>query len=208
MAENTQERVAGNLTRNTIAEMLAKNFQRLPDREQKLLTHGPLFLATNASLAGLIANSLYRRALNVTRGVIASSLPMAVLPFMTTFTLYSGVVSNPLLLGDLNCPSCVLLRGALVGVVGGAVYPVLLALPINLGFAVLHSTIVKPEKGNTLRYCVDVSRPVLRKMRVVMVIQALFGTYLSSRNFETYHKLAQMAFDSDKEELLDENVLK
>lgn len=38
-------------------------------------------------------------------------------------------------LGDLNCPTCVLLRGALVGVAGGGIYPILLALPVNAGLA-------------------------------------------------------------------------
>lgn len=38
-------------------------------------------------------------------------------------------------LGDLHCPTCALLRGALVGVVGGGIYPILLALPVNAGLA-------------------------------------------------------------------------
>lgn len=37
--------------------------------------------------------------------------------------------------GDLNCPTCTLIRGALVGVVGGGIYPILLALPVNAGLA-------------------------------------------------------------------------
>lgn len=38
-------------------------------------------------------------------------------------------------LGDLNCPSCALIRGALVGIAGGGIYPILLALPVNAGLA-------------------------------------------------------------------------
>ena len=40
-----------------------------------------------------------------------------------------------LISGDLNCPTCVLIRGALVGAVGAGVYPILLALPVNAGLA-------------------------------------------------------------------------
>lgn len=38
-------------------------------------------------------------------------------------------------LGDLNCPTCALLRGALVGLIGAGIYPILLALPVNAGLA-------------------------------------------------------------------------
>ncbi|XP_032384698.1 transmembrane protein 126A [Etheostoma spectabile] len=205
MAEKTlKDGVSGNgLSRAVIAEMLAKNFERLPDIDQKIFIYGPMYLGGNGGLAGLIANSFYRRALNITQAPIASGLPMAVLPFLTTFALYNAAVSGPLLSGDLNCPTCALLRGALVGVVGGGVYPILLALPVNVGLATRYSTAPMPEKGNQLRYWADLSRPILRRMRAVLVLQAFFGTYLSSRHFETYTKLAKITFDPAGEELKD-----
>lgn len=195
MSENTQqESASGNrLTRAAITEMLLKNFEKLPDIDQKLFSYGPLYLGGNAALAGLISNSLYRRALNVTQARVASILPMAVLPFLTTCALYSATVSNPLLTGDLNCPTCCVVRGALVGVVGGSVYPILLALPVNLGLASKYSTTPLPEKGTMLRFSVDVSRPVLRRMRAVMLLQAFFGTYLGSKHFDIYTKLVRIA---------------
>ncbi|XP_049442003.1 transmembrane protein 126A [Epinephelus fuscoguttatus] len=205
MSENTQKvSVSGNaLSRAVIAEMLAKNFEKLPDIDQKIFMYGPLYLGGNGGLAGLISNSLYRRTLNVSQAGISSSLPMAVLPFLTTVALYNATVSNPLMAGDLNCPTCVLIRGALVGVVGGGVYPILLALPVNMGLATRYSTTPMPDKGNVLRYWVDVSRPILRRMRAVLLLQAFFGTYLSSRHFETYTKLAQITFGRGAEELKD-----
>ncbi|XP_019937093.2 transmembrane protein 126A [Paralichthys olivaceus] len=205
MSDNTQpESVSGNTRhRSVVAEMLAKNFERLPDSDRKLFQYGPLYLGGNGALAGLVANSLYRRALNITQAPITSSLPMAALPFMTTVALYHASVTSPLLSGDLNCPSCALIRGALVGVVGAGVYPILLALPVNIGLATRYRTAPMPEKGNMLRYCADLSRPILRKMRAVLVLQIFFGTYLSSRHFETYTKLAQITFGSSGEELKD-----
>ncbi|KAE8286023.1 Transmembrane protein 126A [Larimichthys crocea] len=205
MSENTQkESASGNaLPRAAIVEMLSKNFERLPSLDQKLFLYGPAYLGGNAGLAGLISNSLYRRALNVTQAPITSSMPMAVLPFMTTFALYNAIVSNPLMAGDLNCPSCALLRGALVGVVGGGVYPILLALPVNVALASKYNTAPMPEKGNVLRYWLDLTRPILRKMRAVLLLQALFGTYLGSRHFQSYTQLAGITFGSGREELND-----
>uniref|UniRef100_A0A3P8TF35 Transmembrane protein 126A n=1 Tax=Amphiprion percula TaxID=161767 RepID=A0A3P8TF35_AMPPE len=167
--------------------------QPSPWQPKKLFSYGPLYLGGNAGLAGLISNSLYRRALNVKQARVSTILPMAVLPFLTTCALYNAVVSNPLLSGDLNCPTCCVMRGALVGLVGGGLYPILLALPLNIGLASRYSTAPLPEKGNLLRFSVDVSRPVLRRMRAVMLLQAFFGTYLGSKHFDIYTKLVRIA---------------
>ncbi|XP_007548402.1 transmembrane protein 126A [Poecilia formosa] len=199
MSEHAEQKGGPGLSRAAIAEMLLKNFEKLPDSDQKLFSYGPLYLGGNAAFAGLIANSLYRRALNVQAARIASNLPMAVLPFLTATALYNAVVSQPLLSGDLNCPTCSLIRGALVGAVGGGVYPMLLALPLNFGLASRYSTAPMPEKGTILRYCVDVSRPVFKKMRAVFLLQGFFGTYLGSRHFESYAKLAQITFSKEEE---------
>ncbi|XP_047441706.1 transmembrane protein 126A [Mugil cephalus] len=205
MSEYTEKKsIAGKpLTRAVINEMLAKNFEKLPEIDQKVFNYGLFYLGGNAGLAGLVSNSLYRRALNVRQAPFSSSLPMAVLPFVTTCALYNATVTTPLLYGDLNCPTCALIRGALVGVFGGAVYPVLLALPLNIGLASRYSTTPMPEKGALLRFSVDISRPVLSKMRAVVLLQAFFGTYLGSRNFETYAKLAKITYGQGREELQD-----
>ncbi|XP_060903864.1 transmembrane protein 126A [Labrus mixtus] len=198
-----EERPGRALTGATIAQMLMNNFERLPDIDQKIFLYGPAYLAGNGGLAGLVSNSLYRRALNIKQAGVTSSLPMAVMPFLTTYALYNAVVTNPLLNGDLNCPSCALIRGALVGVVGAGLYPILLALPVNIAIASMYNTAPLPQKGNVLRYYVELSRPIVRKMRAVLVLQALFGTYLSSRNFDSYTTLAKITFDSGREELKD-----
>uniref|UniRef100_A0A1A8D4S0 Transmembrane protein 126A n=1 Tax=Nothobranchius kadleci TaxID=1051664 RepID=A0A1A8D4S0_NOTKA len=200
MSENTEGKSGSQtFTRAMIAEMLMKNFEKLPDSDQKLFMYGPLCVGGNAGFGGLIANSLYRRALNVQPARIASSLPMFVLPFLTTCALYQVTVVTPLLTGDLDCPSCSLIRGALVGVVGGGLYPMVLALPLNFGLAVRYSTCLLPEKENLLRFCVDVSKPVFNKMRPVILIQAFFGAYLGSRHFKSYSKLTQITFRAEEE---------
>ncbi|XP_051539690.1 transmembrane protein 126A [Myxocyprinus asiaticus] len=190
------------VSRATIIEMLTRKFERLPDIDRQLFSYGPIYLAGNAGFAGLVANSLYRRALNVTQGRFTSSLPMAVLPFLTTAALYTATVTNPLMSGDLNCPTCTLIRGAVVGVVGGGIYPILLALPVNAGLAARYNSTPMPEKGNVLQFWMNLSKPIVRKMYAVLLLQALFGTYLSSKQFDIYLKMLKIP-DSDGEELHD-----
>lgn len=203
MTEMTpKEKLAGKpLKKEAFAEMLAMNFEKLPDIDKSLYLYGSFYLAGNSAFVGLIANSLYRRALNISHSGLSAMLPMAVLPFMTTYALYSAAVSSPLLSGTVNCPTCVLLRGATVGALSGAVYPIFLALPLNFGIAVRHRTAPMPEKGSAPRYWLDVSRPIWRRMRAAVLLQTLFGTYLGSRDFETYTKLVQLTVGSRTEEL-------
>lgn len=203
MSEDRKSVKGEAITRAVIAEMLSQNFEKLPDIDQKLFKYGSLYFGVNAGLVGLVANSLYRRALNVTQVRAITNLPMAVLPFVTAVAVYDAAVSGPLLSGDLNCPSCALIRGGLVGVVSGALYPTLLALPLNLYLATRYNTALMPETGSSvLRYWIDVSRPILRKMRVVVVLQGFFGTYLGSRHFQGYSKLVEITF-GHREELKD-----
>lgn len=199
--QQTASDTRGALPREVIAKMLGNNFDKLPDTEKKLIAYSPAYLGFNGALAGLVSNSLFRRCLNVRQALFSSALPMAAIPFLTTFTLYHGVLSYPLLHGELNCPSCVVIRGALVGVVSAGLYPIALAIPINLGLATLYSTTPVPETGAKMRFIMDVSRPVFRKMRAVLVLQAFFGAYLGSRNFDTYLQLAKITFGPDEEEL-------
>ncbi|XP_041948775.1 transmembrane protein 126A [Alosa sapidissima] len=188
--------------KGVFVDALLKKFEKLSDTDRNLFSYGPLYLGGNAAFAGLIANSLFRRALNVTQGRIVSSLPMATLPFLTTVALYNATVSNPLILGDLNCPTCAVIRGAMVGVVGGGVYPLLLALPVNAGLAARYNTAPMPEKGNVMRFWMIVGRPIARKMAFVFVLQGFFGTYLASKHFDIYVKLLKLV-DMDHEDLHD-----
>uniref|UniRef100_UPI00398E6801 transmembrane protein 126A n=1 Tax=Pristiophorus japonicus TaxID=55135 RepID=UPI00398E6801 len=172
-----------------VMEMLLERFQRLPELDRKFFAYGPIYLGINSAFAGLIANSFFRRVLNIAQARFTSSLPMGVLPFLSTIAGYNAVVSKPLLSGDLNCPTCVLVRGGLVASLAGGLYPILLALPINAGLATRYNTTPMPEKGNVLRFWIAVCQPVMRKLSFVLILQAIFGVYLSSKHYAIYMKM-------------------
>ena len=58
----------------------------------------------------------------MTQARIAAGLPMAVIPFLTANVSYKGFVSLPLNTGDLQCETCTVTRGGLVGLVFGGLY--------------------------------------------------------------------------------------
>ncbi|XP_034614953.1 transmembrane protein 126A-like isoform X2 [Trachemys scripta elegans] len=173
-------------------EALLDMFLRLPEADQKLFSNGSYFLGINGGLCGLIANNLFRRILNVTQAGIASSLPMAVLPFLTTAAIYQAAITEPLISGDLTCAPCAIVRGGLVGSVMGGLYPIFLAIPVNAGLAARYSSAPLPGKENMLRFWIEVSQPVFKKMSFAILLQAAFGIYLSSRQYGIFMKMLQL----------------
>ena len=55
-----------------------------------------------------------------------------------------------------------------------------------------------PEKGNIMRYWVNATRPVVRKMSFIFVLQGLFGAYVSKRHFDIYLTLLKMTGTDDE----------
>ncbi|XP_006092966.1 transmembrane protein 126A [Myotis lucifugus] len=175
-----------------ILDIINRKINQLPEAERNLLEHGSTYIGLNAALCGLIANSLFRRVLNVTQARIAAGLPMAVIPFLTADISYKSVVSLPLNTGDLHCETCTTIRGGLVGLVFGGLYPVFLAIPVNGGLAARYSSALLPERGNILTYWIRISQPIFRKMLFPILLQTGFSAYLSSRQYKLLIKALQL----------------
>ncbi|NXK04742.1 T126A protein, partial [Herpetotheres cachinnans] len=183
-------------------EVIQKMFNELPKADQNLCNHGSYFLAANASLCGLAANSLFRNILHVRKASLVSALPMAVIPFLSTAAVYEVFVREPLFSGELNCEVCAVVRGGLIGAVVGGLYPVLLALPMNASLAARYSSSPLPGKENLLRFWLTTARPVFRKTSLGVLVQALTGLYLATKHHGIYVKiLQQMNTSRDPEEL-------
>ncbi|XP_074774124.1 transmembrane protein 126A-like [Athene noctua] len=183
-------------------EVIQKIFNELPKADQNLCNHGSYFLAANASLCGLAANNFFRNVLHVRRAFIASALPMAVIPFLSTAAVYEGFVREPLFSGQLDCEVCAVVRGGLIGAVVGALYPAFLALPLNASLAARYFSSPLPGKENLVRFWLSVSQPVFRKMSWAVLVQALTGLYLATKHHGIYAKiLQQMDASRDTEEL-------
>ncbi|XP_037531806.1 transmembrane protein 126A [Nematolebias whitei] len=198
MSENTEQRSDPHRTMSQamISEMLIKNFDKLTNFDQKTLMYGSLYLGANAGFTGLIANSMLRRVLNVGAARIVANLPMAVLPILVTPAVYNVLVSNRLVKGELDCLPCTLSQGALIGMFIGGLYPIVLALPLNLGLTARYESALLPEKSNLLRFSWTILQPVIKKMLPVLIFQAFIGSYLGYMQFQAYTNLVQITFSN------------
>uniref|UniRef100_A0A250YBR7 Transmembrane protein 126A n=2 Tax=Castor canadensis TaxID=51338 RepID=A0A250YBR7_CASCN len=177
---------------NLIFHIITRKINQLPEAERNLLEYGSTYVGLNAAFCGLIANSLFRRVLHVTKARIASGLPMAVIPYLTANVSYRGFISSPLSTGDLNCETCTVIRSGLVGFVFGGLYPVLLAMPLNGGLAARYQSALLPEIGNILTYWIKISKPVFRRMLFPILLQTMFAAYLGSRQYKLLIKALQL----------------
>ncbi|NXI71092.1 T126A protein, partial [Anseranas semipalmata] len=183
-------------------EVIQNSLNELPKADQNICNHGSYFLAGNASICGLTANNFFRRILNVRRAAIASALPMAVIPFISTAAVYEVFVREPLFSGELNCEVCAVVRGGLVGAVVGGLYPIIMAVPVNASLAARYASSPLPGKENLLRFWLTVSQPVFRRMSFGILIQVLTGVYLATKHHGIYVKILQHLKPSrDPEEL-------
>ncbi|XP_077197479.1 transmembrane protein 126A-like [Paroedura picta] len=186
------------------AAILRERFERLPAVDKNLFQSGPFVLALNSSFCGLIANNYLRSALNVTQARFASTLPMAFLPFVSTLAVYELCVSQPIMQGDINCATCIAIRGGVIGAFIGCLYPALTAIPLNGGLAARYSTAPLPSKGNMLQYWMTVCKPAYRKLRYAAILQAALGTYFASKYQDIYIKMLLLPEPGmDPEELHD-----
>ncbi|XP_069890957.1 complex I assembly factor TMEM126B, mitochondrial-like isoform X3 [Dipodomys merriami] len=92
------------LKENLVFDIITRKINQLPEADRNVLEYGSTYVGLNAAFCGLIANSLFRRVLHVTKAPVASGLPMAVIPFLTANVAYKGFVSLPLSTGmDQRC---------------------------------------------------------------------------------------------------------
>uniref|UniRef100_F6SVY9 Transmembrane protein 126A n=1 Tax=Monodelphis domestica TaxID=13616 RepID=F6SVY9_MONDO len=178
--------------RLSINEIIARRVKQLPQGDQNLFMTGSAYVGLNAAFCGLIANSFFRRVLNVTHARIASALPMAVLPFLSTHITYQNAVSLPLSSGNLSCELCTLLRGGLTGMIIGGIYPVILAIPINGALAARYNSAPLPQRGNIWTYWITVSQPIFKKMVFPIMLQTVFAAYVGSRQYGVLIKALEL----------------
>nr|DBA27560.1 TPA: hypothetical protein GDO54_008035 [Pyxicephalus adspersus] len=176
-----------------IAQFLQQNIRNLSKFEKFFFENGSSFIAANSVVCGVMANNLFRSALNVQGGYLLSSLPITAFPFLCTALVYEGLITQPLIQGSLSCPVCAVVRSSCVGVCMGGVLPILMAGYINLKMA--------PEKGGILPRIISSTKPVFIRLKYFLLFEAVTSVFITSKQISTIEKLLLMPFSVDTEGL-------
>lgn len=171
---------------------LKERIKALPPEKRWPLTAGLTAVSLNSAMVGLICNSYFRRMCMLRgKGIILSMLPLVGACGVTSQAVWQVSIVNPLVSGKLlGCPLCAELRGGLVNFSLGALYPLILAAPINGAMAVMYRTIEVPlfSKKATpqefLQFWVKKLRYFKVQFATIAVFQTLIGMYLAGKQFE------------------------
>ncbi|XP_038051213.1 transmembrane protein 126A-like [Patiria miniata] len=171
------------------SEALEKQLQlvkKLPDSKSWPFGYGPLVLSINAGLVGVIGNSFFRRMLMVRRGLFLTSIPSTLMPALLIAPAYMKFVTHPILLNDLDCAVCAEIRGGLINFLLGAMYPVLLAAPLNAALARRYDTVKVPSmsfKNFDRSHFVKFWRSKIRYFKgqfvTIAIFQTIFGMFIA-----------------------------
>ncbi|XP_006825391.1 transmembrane protein 126A-like [Saccoglossus kowalevskii] len=178
-----------------------KKINELPNKEAWPFSSGMLALSLNASLSGLVAMSFYRRMMRVTTGVVVSTLPMAVVPFITTAAMWHTFVNIPILLGKIDCPVCVQIRGATLNLAVGAIYPTLLAAPLVASVAIRSKTMEPPHKKGLLgmwKWYTKMNKHMKVRFLTIAFYQTVLGGYVSTKAYKAYKNMGSFFEPAEK----------
>ncbi|XP_019620376.1 PREDICTED: transmembrane protein 126A-like [Branchiostoma belcheri] len=184
------------LTEAELIRLQYQALQQIPKEKRWPFTSGVTTVGVNAGFVGLIANSMFRRVLDVTQARLLSALPMFLIPAVTATGAWQAFVAQSMLAGNLNCPVCAQVRGASINVLAGFVNPVCLAIPMAGGLAKRYYTAVLPKGSirDFWEFWVRTSRPILWRMLPALALQAAWGAALASKEFDLYLRISKHGF--------------
>ncbi|XP_066266271.1 transmembrane protein 126A-like [Branchiostoma lanceolatum] len=182
------------LTQAELVKLQYQALQQIPKEKRWPFTSGITAVGVNAGFVGLIANSMFRRVLDVTQARLLSSVPMFLIPAVTASAAWQTFVAQSMLAGNLNCPVCAQVRGASINVLAGFINPVCMAIPMAGGLARRYYTAVLPKGNNFWEFWVKTSRPIVWRMLPALLLQVAWGAALASKEFDLYLKISKHGF--------------
>ncbi|XP_035693741.1 transmembrane protein 126A-like [Branchiostoma floridae] len=92
------------LTQAELIRLQYQALQQFPKEKRWPFTSGVTTVGVNAGFVGLIANSMFRRVLQVTQARVLSALPMFLIPAVTASAAWQAFVAQSMLAGGYLSP--------------------------------------------------------------------------------------------------------
>ncbi|XP_063863666.1 uncharacterized protein LOC135102393 isoform X2 [Scylla paramamosain] len=134
------------------------------------------FLSTGSAT---YINAYYRKVVKLRNQAFMSSLlPVIIAPSLLGGMLHHQFVHRPLILETFKCPVCVELRGGMVQLFCGFVYPLMLAPLAAMQFAARLFTYPVPDAKKPLLLLMEIhkiTKPILPKFYILAALQFIGG---------------------------------
>ncbi|XP_072035233.1 transmembrane protein 126A-like [Amphiura filiformis] len=179
------------ITRSEVINEQTRIVDALPMSKRWPFEAGGTYVPIYAGISGLIVNSFLRRMLMIHSRPLMTALPMALLPGLTMKIGWYGFVTMPVLAGDLNCAICGEMRGGLVSVALGAVYPMIIGLPFFSAVAQGNHKVQVPKLTMAVTNWAKFSQFWTRKLRFfkvqfvsLVIFQAVIGSFVAKKQMD------------------------
>ncbi|KAK3887658.1 hypothetical protein Pcinc_008243 [Petrolisthes cinctipes] len=155
-------------------------------------------------------NAYYRKVVRLrNQAFITTFLPVVILPSLAGSLLHHQFVQRPLLLQEIQCPVCLELRGGMLQMFSGVVYPMLLAPIAAFQYAVRLYTYSMPDITTPRlwfkEYC-KLTKPILSKIYFLAGLQIVAG--MAWTHWEGHNLLTVMSKLAHMEEVVERHKQK
>ncbi|XP_063243632.1 uncharacterized protein LOC134542945 [Bacillus rossius redtenbacheri] len=169
-------------------------FEWKPTSDVWPFTYGLGALGGCTALSSIYINNYYRRRLKLQAfGRIASYFPTVMVPSMMTSFLHQMNVSNDILLHKGGCPVCLEVRGAVIQVLMGSVYPLILAPASSFLLASRYGTYRLPSLTHDFREVMKVYLKLTRRLGngffASVALQTIAGMVMVHQEFRSLSKV-------------------
>lgn len=170
------------------------------------ITYGNGILSAVVALSGSAVNSHFRKCFKIVgKNPMISFAPTVVIPAVSVFMAHLALVQQPLLLGELSCPTCAEMRGTSLQVTCGILQPLALGFFSAAVIAKNNYTMVIPAlidiKGVAAMFT-KFLKPVFPHMLVLAGINVIASGYIIFRQGQCTQLLHQKIFPKPNPEKL------
>ncbi|XP_071532967.1 transmembrane protein 126A isoform X1 [Panulirus ornatus] len=175
-----------------------------PNSDVFAIKYYPFALSALSVGSAAFINAHYRKAVKLRNsGFLTSLLPVIMLPSIASSLMHHQLVQGPFLLQKVQCPLCIELRGGMVQLFCGFIYPMVLAPLAAFQLATRLYTyplpsVFKPKAW--LKEYIKLSRPIQHKVYLLAGIQIAAG--MAWTHWEAQNLFTVISKLSDMEEVL------
>lgn len=208
MADSLRQRDNEKQSANTaVAEAVDLIMTWKPTSDVFALKHFMVASAFLSTCAATYINAHYRKVVKLrNQAFVTTLLPVIIAPSLLGGMFHHQFVHRPLILETFKCPVCVEMRGGMVQLFCGFVYPLTLAPLAAMQFAARLYTYPLPDAKKPLLLLMEIgkiTKPILPRLYILAALQFIGGvawTHWELHNLHTVlRKLGEM------EEAIEEN---
>lgn len=154
------------------------------------LTHGASICSSVTVISCALTNSYFRRYFNLMHFGRTSGYFMAVgMPCVLSMITHTTFVTENCLVGDFDCPTCLMTRSGIIQLLVGGLYPAILCPIFGVIQARKYLTkAIEPSRRmqDSIRIVAETAGPFKKFLGLSLLANMFLGMYMSKLEMDTF----------------------